>query len=415
VKRLVRCAVAFVLVGGACSSGPATSSLVIGAVYPLTGSQGPGGVEEYRGVALAADLVNAGGGVAGRSIELRTIDVEGSDAAAAAVAQLDAQGVDLVVGSYGSTISAAASMATARRGMLFWETGAVGMLPSTSDAGELTFRVPPTGGTLGRAAIDFVSGRLADEMGRDPRSLRFAIAYVNDVYGSTVASGAEEELDARGLNLVATVDYPPVGYDPSRIARRIATARPDVLFVSAYLEDGIAVRREVVRQDVPLLASIGTSSSYCMPEFGERLGSMAVGVYASDKPDASIDPNGLRPEARALLQRANAEYRDRWGTDMSPPALAGFSAGWALFHDVLPGANGDTAEAVADAAQKVDLPGGSLPNGSGLRFAPPGGADAGANVEAASVIWEWVAPGLAEVIWPPAFASDPMPASEMGW
>ena len=364
---------------------------------------------------LAADLVNADGGVGGRPIELRSVDVEGSDAAAGAVDQLHAQGVDIVLGSYGSTISAAASTATAERGMLFWETGAVGMLPSTSDAGGLTFRVPPTGGTLGRAAIDFVSGRLAEELDRDTHSLRFAIAYVNDVYGSTVAAGAEGELHARGLDLVATIDYPPVGYDPARIARRIAAAHPDVLFVSAYLEDGIAVRRQLVRQDVPLLASIGTSSSYCMPEFGERLGSMAVGVYASDKPDASIDPNGLRPEAGTLLQQANAAYRDRWGADMSPPALAGFSAAWALFHDVLPLADGDAPEAVAAAALQVDLPGGSLPNGSGLRFAPPGGADAGANVEAASVIWEWVAPGLAEVIWPPAFASEPLPASEMGW
>jgi hypothetical protein len=70
---------------------------------------------------------------------------------------------------------------------------------------------------------------------------------------------------------------------------------------------------------------------------------------------------------------------------------------------------------VAAAALKVDLPAGSLPNGSGLRFAPPGAVDAGANVEAASVIWEWVAPELAEVIWPPAFASEPIRASEMGW
>jgi hypothetical protein len=70
---------------------------------------------------------------------------------------------------------------------------------------------------------------------------------------------------------------------------------------------------------------------------------------------------------------------------------------------------------VASAALKVDLPRGSLPNGSGLRFAPPGVPDAGANVEAASVIWEWVSPGHAAVIWPPAFASEPMPASVMGW
>jgi branched-chain amino acid transport system substrate-binding protein len=193
------------------------------------------------------------------------------------------------------------------------------------------------------------------------------------------------------------------------LVRRIAAARPDVLFVSAYLEDAIALRRELVRQDVPLVANIGTSSSYCMPAFGQTLGEQAVGVFASDKPSAtSIDPDGLRPAAAALLARANAAYRERWGADMSPAALAGFSAAWALFADVLRAAPSLAPADVAAAAREVDLPPGSLPNGSGLRFGTRGTPDAGDNLAAASVIWEWVAPGQAAVIWPPAFASDPI-------
>ena len=42
----------------------------IGAVYPLSGSQGPGGIEEFRGVELAAKLANQSGGVGGRPIQL---------------------------------------------------------------------------------------------------------------------------------------------------------------------------------------------------------------------------------------------------------------------------------------------------------------------------------------------------------
>jgi branched-chain amino acid transport system substrate-binding protein len=149
-----------------------------------------------------------------------------------------------------------------------------------------------------------------------------------------------------------------------------------------------------------------------MPAFGATLGRQAVGVYASDKPSAtSIDPGGLRPTAAALLARANAAYRERWGVDMSPPALAGFSAAWALFDDVLRAASTFAPGDVAGAARAVDLPSGSLPNGSGLRFGGPGSSDAGDNLAAASVIWEWVAPGRAAVIWPPAFASDPVDPS----
>ena len=122
----------------------------VGAVYPLSGSQGPGGIDEHRGIMLAADLVNQDGGVDGRSIHVESVDTPGADAAAAAVDQLHDAGIDLVLGSYGSTISGPASAEAASNGMLFWETGAVGMLPTGADRGGLTFRVPPTGEVLGQ-------------------------------------------------------------------------------------------------------------------------------------------------------------------------------------------------------------------------------------------------------------------------
>ena len=322
-----------------------------------------------------------------------------------------------MLGSYGSTISAPASSEAAEHGMLFWETGAVGMLPPASDRGGLTFRVPPTGEVLGRAAIAFVADRVAPDLQRDPADLRYAVSFVDDAYGRSVASGAEAELRARGLPNVGSFGYDFRTVDMAKLVRRIADARPDVLFVSAYLEDAIALRRQLVAQDVPLLANIGTSSSYCMPAFGETLGADAVGVYASDKPSAStINPDGLRPPARALLLRANDAYSARWDEEMSPAALAGFSAAWALFADVLPAATSLEPADVAAAARAMDLPPGSLPNGSGLRFGALGTADAGDNIAAASVIWEWVAPGEAAVIWPPAFATDAMdPSASDAW
>ena len=405
---------AFALAGSACSGGGAADTLQIGAIYPLSGSQGPGGIDEHRGVLLAADLVNFDGGVDGREIEVRSIDVPGSDAAASAIDQLDAAGIDLVLGSYGSTISAPASAEAASNGMLFWETGAVGMLPPASDSGGLTFRVPPAGAVLGRAAIAFVADQVVPEHDLHPAAVRYAISYVDDVYGRTVASGARAELDERGLRNVGEFGYDFRTVDMPSLVKRIAAAKPDVLFVSAYLYDAIDLRRELVAQHVNLMANIGTSSSYCMPEFGATLGEDAVGVYASDKPSAdSIDPSGLSPSGRALLRRANDAYHARWDEEMSPAALAGFSAAWAFFTSVLPAAVSMDPTDVAAAARATDLPKGSLPNGSGLRFGTAGAPNAGDNLAAASVIWEWVAPGRAAVIWPPAFATSPMDPSHM--
>jgi len=359
------------LAASACSSSP--SPIRVGAIYPLTGSQGPGGVDEYRGVRLAVDLVNADGGVDGRPVELEPVDVPGSDAAPAAVAALAARGIRFLVGSYGSTISQPAAAAAAERHMLFWETGAVGSMPSPGSGGRFFFRVPPGGAVLGQAAVSFVADHLAPLWHRRASSLRFAVANVDDVYGSAVARGAVGQIHALGLPFAGQFPYDLSHPDPAGVVRRIARAKPDVLFVAAYMQDGIALRREMVRQRLPLLVNIGTSSSYCMPEFGAALKGHAVGLFASDKPDAdAIDTSGLTPEARDLLLQARDAYRARYHQEMSAPALAGFSAAWALFHTVMPAASELTPEAVAAQALRARIPPGGLPNGSGLAFSPPG-------------------------------------------
>ena len=390
----------------ACTASPAEQAIRVGAIYPLSGSQGQGGIDEHRGALLAAELVNADGGVDGRPIELVSTDVSAAEAARGAVEDFDAAGIDLVIGSYGSTISAPASETAAAHDMLFWETGAVGMLTGRSEPGVHTFRMPPTGAVLGRNAIAFTSGPLAHAFGRHAADLRYAVSFVDDLYGRSVAGGALQAAREQGLDVVGRFGYDLATADYDALARRIDRSGADVLFVSAYLADAIALRRALVRNGVDLLGSIGTSSSYCMPEFGAALGTDALGLFASDKPSAdAIDPSSLLPSGATLLERARTAYDERWHEEMSPAALAGFSAAWALFAEVMPSATDTTPHAVAEAALAADLPMGSLPNGSGLRFGEPGTATAGDNVAAAAVIWEWMVPGEHMVVWPPELAT----------
>ena len=134
-RALAVLAVSSLLAGGvSCSRGP--DPIRVGAIYPLSGSQGPGGRDEFRGVSLATDLVNADGGIGGRPIELAPLDVAGGDAAPGAVDNLADQGIRFVLGSYGSTISQPAAAEATRRDVLFWETGAVGS-SSPSSGGRL--------------------------------------------------------------------------------------------------------------------------------------------------------------------------------------------------------------------------------------------------------------------------------------
>ena len=381
------------------------NAVVVGAIYPTGGAQGPGGLEEYRGVGLAAQYVNRRGGVHGRPIRLRLEPADSADATPGAIARLEA-GITVVVGSYGSTISRPVAEFARRRGLVFWETGAVGDLTMEAAASDRVFRFVPTGTSLGHAAVTFIRDQVIPRVANG-RMVRYTVVYVDDVYGRSVARGAITEIQTSGLLLAAALPYRLPRVDYEHLAGQVARVRTDVLVVAAYLEDGIALRRAIVRRGVPLLASIGTSSSYCMPEFGRALGRDAVGLFASDKPDGDVVRlDRLTPEAAEALRWAREEYRRSHGSAMPAPALSGFAGGLALFGHVLPAARDLSPAAVAGAARALRLPVGSLPNGSGLAFPPPEDSQASANLRATSVIWQWVRPNTRAVVWPASYATE---------
>ena len=400
--------IALVLLAGACAAGARSGGpIVLGAVYPTGGSQGPGGIDEFRGAQLAAEYVNARGGVLGRQVQLRLQPADSSDQAGRAVNVFKGTDVPVILGSYGSTISKPASEAAVALGKVFWETGAVGLLDANVRRSELVFRFPPSGGSLGTAAVKFSNDLLLPKLHHVPANTKFGVVYVNDVYGQAVSDGMVSEIKALHLPLAGTFPYDVQTVKYPDLVRRIKTAGVQDLLVVAYLDDGVALRKEMVKQKVPLFASIGTSSSYCMPGFGKMLDEAAVGLYASDKPDGDVlNPARLSPDGAAALVWARMTFAERFHQPMTAAALTGFSGTFALLKYVLPNAPSMKPVAISAAARAVNLPLGTLPNGSGLQFAPKGSVNAGDNLRAASVIWEWVKEYTRAVVWPPQFATS---------
>src|SRR5260370_27530703 len=273
--------------------------------------------------------------------------------------------------------------------------------------GSSVFRFPPAGTVLGSSAVDFVSNQLRSSLPNRP--LRYTVAYVNDAYGAEVGDGEIAKIAKQGLTLAAKIPYDLQHADYNAIVDQIAAAKTDVLFVASYIDDAVSMRKAILAKHVPLVANIGTSSSYCLPAFGEQLGQQAVGLFASDKPDGDIlKASNLMPEAASALEWGRAEYAQRHGRAMTAAALTAFARARALFHHLLPAARTLTPKAIAEAARSTQLPMGSLPNGSGLAFGAPGSSGAGENLPALTLIWEWPAPNTPSVVWPPAYATSPL-------
>lgn len=380
------------LIATACTQTQSTSSheLVLGAIYPLSGPQAQGGKQELAGVEAALKVSHA-------SVRLQVIDATTPQAASAAVDTLvNTYHVPAILGTYGSTLSAAAAARAERLKTVYWETGAVAD-PITAHR-KYVFRTVATGSALGRMAVTFTHDVLLPRSGLSaPRAV---IVRVNDVYGRSVGGGEEELARTVGINVVDVIEYNPYAYDANVIATRLASARADFLWDVSYLDDGVAIWKAIVANQVALKGAIGTSSAFCMPAFGERVGSDAIGVYAADKPDSDVAAAALSPAGRALLQQAKAAY----GGSMEIPAVAGFVGGWTLFHDVLP-SSGASADSIRAAALDVDVPVGDSINGGGVKFAGPGALDEGQNTRAAAVVGQWQAVGVMRIVYPAAYSN----------
>ena len=419
------------------STSPSSSAadIRIGAVFPLASNAGNLAKEELAGVQAAADFVNADGGIDGRRIVLDVQDLEPGADAHAVMATLKADGAAVVVGAYSSDLSIPASQAANDTGLVYWEAGAVADR-LTGRGLPLVFRVGASGTNLGSNSATFAATELAPRIEKTASELRVAIVSANDDYATSVADAAASTAQGAGTPIVARATYDLAVPDWPGVMAQLKAARPDVVILASHIPDGIAFRRAMLAADVHVAALIGSTMAECDPDFAGDLGQDAVGIFASDRPTGGFQPSALDPAARALYDRFAATSASHGGSGVAdeygdsvpgatPPeytisgpvdavaaeagpteeGLSGFSAAWALFHDVLPeAARGGAldAQAIAAAARSVDLPTGSLPNGAGLRFSSDP-ATLGQNERAAAVIWQWQAVRSYTFVWPPTY------------
>src|SRR5580704_17355709 len=332
------------VLGAACASVAAAGPVPfrVGAIFPLSGSTAPDSTDEYLGATLAAQMANAEGGVDGHPIALDLRDVEDQAQIPAAVSSLKADGVPVVIGAYSSQLSIPAAAAVSAAGMVYWETGAVADRV-TGQGSPLVFRVGVNGAELGANSGKFMLDELVPKMGVPVNKIRVSFVTAGDDYGHSVADATRSALQAGGLSITGESVYNPYTPDWAPVMRALAAEKPDILVLSSHIQDGIAFRRAFLAAGLQVKVFMGTTMAQCDQDFGNVLGSAAVGVFASDRPQGNFNPNALDPQARALYDRFATLWRQRTGAATpDEEGIAGFSAAWVLFADILGRAGDDT-------------------------------------------------------------------------
>ncbi len=370
----------------------ADDTITIGVLEPFTGPWAKNGNESYVAMEIARDMINEKGGVHGKKIAFVRGDAPDPSAGKSEAERIITQnGVKLITGTYASPLGIAISAEAERHGVIHWESIASADI-ITKRGYKHVFQVGPAASRYGIAALNFTKDELAKRLGKKFEDLRIALLWENRAFGSAVGNGVRARSKELGVSLVLDEGYDQFMTDMTPIVQKLKDSKPDVLVIISFINDTVLLHRKAKELNFYVPAVIGVSAGHSVPDLKDSLGTAVNGIFVSDLP-VLVNPKALRPEVEAAAVEFNKRYEKIQHRVPAGHAVASFAALWTLFNDVLPKAKSMDPDDVRAAALSMDLPDGSLINGSGLKFSnfdlPNDPKDAGQNVRSAIGVWQW--------------------------
>ena len=209
------------------SSALAAGSIKIGVMLPLTGRQAEFGRIQQKAVLMAAEEINAGGGVNGKKIEPIIADTKGRpDAGRAAIKKLIRQDKVLVIaGGFSSSATWATCSVAQQNRMPFVVTGAAA--DKISEQGwEYIFRLNQPVSERLDAVADFVS--TINSVTSEIRSV--AIVYANSLRHAAHARQFFKNAGKLGLKPVIREHFETGTADFRPLLNRIKAKNPDLIY-----------------------------------------------------------------------------------------------------------------------------------------------------------------------------------------
>jgi branched-chain amino acid transport system substrate-binding protein len=283
--------------GGGDGAG-AAAEVVVGVAWPWEARRE---ILWGEGLQLAAEEINARGGILGRRLRLERFDDKESVDEGRMVAQRISAQPELVavIGHLQSYVSVPAAA-------IYDLSGRVMIVPAATDP-ELTsrgyrrvFRVALTDPEIGRQLADFAAGR---------GLRRVAICYIRNDYGRGLANAFEERASEAGLTVAARQSYDPSertterSFEPT--LREWSRLDLDAVFLAGEVPSaGLFVagaRAQGIR--IPILGGDALSA----PGLFGTAGAAAEGMFVA----SFFHPDEPRPEVRRFTEAFERRYGAR--------------------------------------------------------------------------------------------------------
>lgn len=295
-NRLIKLASALTVacLGAALSVAPAGAQgggLVIGALNPETGDLAAIVDSLRTPITIAADEINAAGGVNGEDVTVVTGD-DGTDP------EVAAQSLDTLVTSEGANVVIGpASSGTALGVLDKVKTDDVLVCSGSNTSAQLTKDGPKkSGGRYFRTAPpDGLQGPALSELILSDGNSSVGILVRNDSYGVGFGKALSKALKKGGADVVANVAYDPEGANFDADVQKVADESPDAVVIIGFNDDGAKIVQTMIAKGLgPDAVAIYTADGMQSSSFGETVDPANPGVIAGIKGTApAAAPGGV--------------------------------------------------------------------------------------------------------------------------
>jgi branched-chain amino acid transport system substrate-binding protein len=366
----------------------AADTVRIGMLLPFTGPLAQEGRQTWEGFSVAADIVNAKGGIWGKKVEFVRGDSVTPDSAIAEMERLiNVEKLNVIAGGYSGSRVFAASEISEKYKKIYWvSTAAADNI--TARGFKYIFRYNAATSTYGKIQVRFAGEMVAPALGKKPEDLRAAVIHEDSLWGTPVSQGELEEIKKVGLKLVSKESYSNKTVDLSSLIMKLRAAKPDMVFITGYVNDTILFWRQCKELDFNFAALSESGSTISNAEWLDTFGKDANYTLTLALLPVG-NPSVLSPKGQALHSECLRLFAEKYKMRPMNLQMLGFEAGHILLTEVLPMAGSLDPEKVREAALKVNRSWKDSVIGMGARYAPPGHPMAGQNLEATQIVNQW--------------------------
>jgi branched-chain amino acid transport system substrate-binding protein len=258
-----------------CGGVMAADTVKVGVLLPLTGAQAKFGEIEKRSFEMAAEEINAKGGVKGMKIELLFEDDTGKpDVGRSGVEKLiSREKVPVITGGYSSSVTAAAAPVAQQFKVPF--VICTGSADDITEKGyDYVFRINPAASEYPKAVESFLK-----EVAKDVKTV--ALLYENSAFGQSSSKSFEEDAKAAGLQIVVKEGYQAGAIDFKPILTKVKAANPDMIYMVSYVMDASLLMRQSKELRINPKMFVGGGAGFTLPEFAKSAGDASDGVYSA--------------------------------------------------------------------------------------------------------------------------------------